>query len=96
MTKKDYILISNVINTTVAIWIEALKKWQARTKKEESIDGINTQERIDGIYKILASIDVIVQGLCYELEKDNPKFSSTYFKIACGIPQIKNNKRYNK
>ena len=87
MTKKDYQLIAKVFNTTAEIWIDTILKWQASDKPDK-------EEKIDNINKILASIDVIVKGLCHELKINNPKFDPVRFCEACGIPAIKESKTY--
>ena len=95
MTKKDYIIISRVFHTTAKIWMDARAKWITKMERLaheaeppraewEMID-----EKIDGINKILASLDVIVKGLSHELKKDNPKFDAEKFAVACGLPRIK-------
>jgi len=95
MTKKDYILISNVFNTTAKIWIEALNKWKNKLEESQTTEETkNIEEKIDGINKILASLDIIVKGLCFELQKDNPLFDESKFKEACGLPIVKNNEIY--
>ena len=81
MTKKDYILIANVFKATVKVWTEALSKCH----KSNPFD---KYEKIDGINKILASIDVIVKGLCYKLLKENSRFDEIRFIEACGLPKV--------
>ena len=92
MTKKDYELIARVVRVTVNIWLEALRKWKESDNAKH--DPEYKANKIDGINKILASLDVIAQGFCHELKKDNPKFDADKFKTACGLPTIKNNKIY--
>ena len=100
MTKKDYILIAKVFKTTAEIWTEARSRWLNKMKAEgvpDDFSGVGGQffrEKIDGINKIIASLDVIVKGLCFELVKDNPKFDAAKFAAACGLPEIKNNEIY--
>lgn len=105
MTKKDYLILAKVLSTTAQIWIDARNKWiwkiQANKMELEkgsfnlTISEVETiQNKIDGINKILASLDVIVKGLSYELLKDNPKFDADKFRKACGLPEIKNNEIY--
>ena len=89
MTKKDYIVIARVFNTTMKIWTDARGKWQKKTEgivADAELGRIN--EKIDGINKILASMNVIVRGLSHELKKDNPKFDAQKFAAACGLPQV--------
>ena len=98
MTKKDYILIARVFKTTAEIWTEARSRWLNKMKAEgvpDNFAGVGGQffkEKIDGINKILASLDVIVKGLCFELVKDNPKFDAAKFRGACGLPEEVKNK----
>ncbi len=85
MTKKDYIIIARVFNTTAKIWTDARARWIEKQKgiiADAEAGRIN--EKIDGINKILASQGVIVKGLCSELKKDNPKFDAVRFMKACG------------
>ena len=88
MTKKDYIVIARVFNTTTKIWTDARAKWQAKEygDREQAAAGA---EKVDGINKILASMNVIVRGLSHELKKDNPKFDAQKFAAACGMPEVK-------
>ena len=92
MTKKDYLLIANVFKVTGKIWTDARGKWQAKQNAGIQSDGETARidEKIDGINKILASMDVIVQGLSHELLKDNPKFDAERFKKACGVLEGQN------
>ena len=86
MTKKDYIIIARVFNTTTQIWTDARAKWQEKYDTRDKTDGGGGYtNKIDGINKILASMDVIVKGLCHELRKDNPKFNAEMFAKACGL-----------
>lgn len=36
---------------------------------------------------IISSLNVVIQGLCFTLKRDNPKFNSEKFKEACQPPQ---------
>jgi len=98
MTKKDYILISRVFNTTARIWLDARKQWRA--KQDDETDEVKISEiddKIDGINKILALLEVIVKGLSHELAKDNPKFDAAKFAVACGLSEFRvNQPRVNK
>ena len=90
MTKKDYIIIARVFNTTAKIWTDARAKWIVKpVNAENEVE----QERIDGKIKginiILSSMNVMARGLCHELVKDNPKFDAVRFMETCGLPEVK-------
>ena len=90
MTKKDYIVIARVFNATTDIWVNARAQWIVKNNNEASeAKRKDNADKIDGINKILASLDVIVKGLCYELKKDNPKFDAEKFMKVCGLPDVK-------
>ena len=93
MTKKDYVLIAKVFSTTARILTDARAQWLEK-EAHGNVGNPAVMEKIDGINKILASLDVIVQGLCHELKKENPKFDALRFQEACGLPKIKNNEIY--
>ena len=101
MTKKDYILIAKVFSTTAKIWIDTRGKWLKKMEAEgvpEDFSGVGGQyfkEKIDAINKILASLDVVVKGLCFELAKDNPRFDAVKFRAACGLEKVHINNNEN-
>mgnify|MGYP001579392900 CR=1 FL=1 len=97
MTKKDYIIISRVFHTTAKIWTDARAKWWEKARKTDDEDiAADATAKIDGINKIIASMEVIVKGLSHELLKDNPKFDAQKFTAACGLPKIQPQERVHK
>ncbi len=74
MTKKDYIIIARVFNTTSQIWRDAI----TRHRKKGDI------EKIRSVNQLLASMDILIKGLCFEMKKDNPLFEENKFIKACG------------
>ena len=90
MTKKDYLLISNVFRTIADIWYKAREGWYAVAQKSirgesPDVSPNDIERKIGDLNKIISSLDVIVHGLCIKLKEDNPNFNSKKFKEACGV-----------
>ena len=91
MKNKNQDIIIKVISTTWGIWVDAKKNWEGKMRATDKTDTSELEyikEKIDGVNKILASIDVILHGFMYELQKNDKNFNKKVFREKCGVTQL--------